>query len=51
MRHFSMRAERRVWSWLRDRRLLGLKFRRQHIVGPYIVDFFCDELDRGDPVE
>jgi len=44
MRHFSTRAERRVWSWLRDRRLLGLKFRRQHIVGPYIVDFFCDEL-------
>src|SRR3954454_69978 len=38
MRRFSTPAERRVWSWIRDRRMLGLKFRRQHIVGPYIVD-------------
>jgi very-short-patch-repair endonuclease len=26
---------------LRNRRLAGLKFRRQHSVGPYVVDFFC----------
>jgi very-short-patch-repair endonuclease len=26
---------------LRDRRLVGIKFRRQHCVGPYIVDFYC----------
>ncbi len=29
-----------LWSKLRDGRLAGLKFRRQHPVGPYIVDFF-----------
>lgn len=36
-------AERRVWQLLRDRRLAGLKFRRQRIIGPYIVDFVCLE--------
>jgi very-short-patch-repair endonuclease len=36
-------AERRLWSGLRDRRLDGLKFRRQRQLGPYFVDFFCLE--------
>lgn len=36
-------AERRVWKLLRDRRLQGFKFRRQHPVGPYIADFCCLE--------
>jgi very-short-patch-repair endonuclease len=36
-------AERRLWSGLRDRRLGGLKFRRQQQLGPYYVDFFCHE--------
>jgi very-short-patch-repair endonuclease len=31
--------ERRLWQELRNRQALGLKFRRQHPVGPYIVDF------------
>ncbi len=34
-------AERRLWGALRDRRLAGYKFRRQHPIGPYIVDFAC----------
>jgi very-short-patch-repair endonuclease len=33
-----------VWQWLRDRRVLGQKFRREHPVPPYTVDFFCVEL-------
>jgi very-short-patch-repair endonuclease len=33
--------ERRLWDLLRDRRLSGVKFRRQHPVGPYVVDFYC----------
>ena len=37
-------AERRLWSGLRGRRLEGLKFRRQHQLGPYFVDFFCHEV-------
>ncbi len=32
--------ERILWSLLRDRRLGGVKFRRQHPVGPYVVDFY-----------
>jgi very-short-patch-repair endonuclease len=34
-------AERRLWSILRDRHLSGWKFRRQHPVRPYILDFAC----------
>jgi very-short-patch-repair endonuclease len=33
--------ERILWGLLRDRRLSGAKFRRQHCVGPYVVDFYC----------
>ena len=36
-------AERLLWSRLRDRRLVGRKFRRQHVMGDYIVDFICIE--------
>ena len=36
-------AERRLWSALRDRRLQQFKFRRQHPLGPFIVDFACIE--------
>ena len=36
-------AEELLWELLRDRRFLGLKFRRQHQVGDYIPDFFCAE--------
>ena len=36
-------AEVRLWSALRLRQLHGLKFRRQHGIGPYIVDFYCPE--------
>ena len=34
-------AERLLWAHLRDRRLVTYKFRRQHPLGPYIVDFVC----------
>jgi very-short-patch-repair endonuclease len=36
-------AERRIWTRLRDRRLLGAKFARQVPIGSYIVDFCCRE--------
>jgi very-short-patch-repair endonuclease len=35
--------ETRLWSRLRARQFQGLKFRRQHGIGPYIVDFYCPE--------
>jgi very-short-patch-repair endonuclease len=34
-------SEARLWTALRQRRLNGLRFRRQHPIGPFIVDFFC----------
>jgi very-short-patch-repair endonuclease len=36
-------TERRLWLCLRDRRLRGAKFRRQHPIGPYGADFCCPE--------
>src|SRR5438477_12320263 len=36
-------AERRLWSMLRHRRMPPAKFRRQHVIVPYIVDFACLE--------
>lgn len=36
-------AERLLWNGLRNRRLAGLKFRRQHPIGRWIVDFYCHD--------
>jgi len=36
-------AEALLWQLLRNRRLLGFKFRRQHQFGDYIADFYCHE--------
>lgn len=33
--------EQLLWTQLRGKRLDNLKFRRQHGIGPYIVDFYC----------
>jgi very-short-patch-repair endonuclease len=41
MRHEPASTERLLWKLLRDRRLEGLKFRRQVPIGPYIADFVC----------
>ncbi len=34
-------AERKLWLRLRSSQFLGMKFRRQHPIGNYIVDFVC----------
>lgn len=36
-------AEEFLWELLRNRQLVGAKFRRQHEFGPYICDFYCHE--------
>src|SRR3979490_2877351 len=41
LRRDNSRAERKVWQLLRDRRLTGVKFHRQHPIGPYFADFAC----------
>lgn len=39
LRRDSTDAESRLWSRLRAQQVNGVKFRRQHSVGPFIVDF------------
>lgn len=41
LRKLATPAEKILWEQLRNRRLNGIKFRRQHILSPYIVDFYC----------
>ena len=36
-------AERKLWKFLRAKRIDGYKFRRQEPIGQYIVDFVCHE--------
>ncbi len=36
-------AEEKLWQRLRAHRLGGLKFRRQHPLGPFVADFYCAE--------
>jgi len=44
LREHCTNAERELWFRLRAGRLSGYKFRRQHPIPPYIVDFYCHEL-------
>ena len=43
MRRKATPAEAFAWELFRDRRFLGLKFRRQHQIGSYVVDLYCHE--------
>ena len=57
LRKSSTDAESRLWLHLKNRNLAGFKFRRQHPIPPYIVDFVCldeqliVELDGGQHAE
>jgi very-short-patch-repair endonuclease len=33
-------AEKKLWRYLRNREFAGYKFRRQHPIGPYVLDFY-----------
>ncbi|SJM61103.1 protein of unknown function DUF559 [Brevundimonas diminuta 3F5N] len=41
MRRALTPPEARLWTQIKGGGLEGLKFRRQHSVGPYILDFYC----------
>jgi very-short-patch-repair endonuclease len=43
LRKTSTEAELLLWSNLRNKRLKGFKFRRQHPITRYIADFYCHE--------
>ena len=44
LRQSSTKAEKILWEYLRNRKLDGLKFRRQHPLDKYIADFYCHEI-------
>ncbi|MEG2358674.1 endonuclease domain-containing protein [Acinetobacter sp.] len=44
MRHTATDAENLMWKLIRAKRFMNLKFRRQHVIAPYIVDFYCHEI-------
>lgn len=57
LRASQSETERLFWARVRDRRLGGLKFKRQVPIGPYFADFLCEEamlvveLDGGQHTE
>lgn len=38
------KAENKLWGFLKNKKFHGYKFRRQHPISIYIVDFYCHEL-------
>jgi len=44
LRMNSTQAEEILWEYLRDRKILGLKFKRQYSVDHFVADFYCSEL-------
>jgi len=40
MRHLMTPAEAKLWQHLRGAKL-GVRFRRQHVLGPFVVDLYC----------
>ncbi|MFN0159315.1 MAG: endonuclease domain-containing protein [Bacteroidota bacterium] len=44
LRYHATEHEDFLWSHLRRRQILGVKFRRQYSVGAYVLDFYCPEL-------
>ena len=48
LRKLQSRAEKMLWRRLRNRQLRDCKFRRQHGIDQYIVDFLLPGIDVGD---
>jgi len=44
LRSNATQAECLLWKALKNKQVGGLKFRRQHGIGPYVMDFYCPEL-------
>jgi very-short-patch-repair endonuclease len=47
LRNNSTSAEAVLWKHLSNRKLVGRKFRRQHSVGNFIIDFYCHSEKLG----
>ena len=44
LRQYQTIAEELVWRFLRNRQLLGYKFKRQYSIDHFVIDFYCPEL-------
>ncbi|MFN6229558.1 MAG: endonuclease domain-containing protein [Dolichospermum sp.] len=44
MRTEATLAEKQLWQRLKNKQLLGFKFRRQQVIDRFIVDFYCHEV-------
>jgi len=44
LRQNQTQAEELVWKFLRNRQMLGYKFKRQYSVDQYVIDFYCSEI-------
>jgi very-short-patch-repair endonuclease len=44
LRKNETEAENVLWEQIRDRKLAGIKFRRQYSIGAFVVDFYCPSL-------
>lgn len=43
LRRQPTEAERELWRHLRERKVVGLRFRRQHALERFVLDFYCAE--------
>ena len=43
LRHNETNAEKKLWQLIRNRQINGRKFRRQHAIADYVLDFYCHE--------
>ena len=43
LRNSGTPAEVTLWQYLQNRKLAGRKFRRQHSIGNFIIDFYCPD--------
>lgn len=43
-RKHMTQAEKKLWQYLKERKIMGVKFRRQHPVSCFIADFYCHQM-------
>jgi very-short-patch-repair endonuclease len=51
LRQAQTEAEKKVWEILRNRKFNNYKFRRQHVIEGFILDFYCPALKLGIEVD
>lgn len=51
LRKSQTKAEKIIWELLRKRKHMHFKFRRQHVVEGFVLDFYCHELKLGIEVD